>query len=261
MRILQLVIMLVGGGLGLLAVPLLPQQAQDWVTASQARVAGWADQAPNAFVSDSELDAAVSPVSTPRAPRVPITGSTLAPPPTPTVVAARDSATQDLKEFMLDLINRDRMDNGLTPVERGHNLAAQAHAEELFQRGFLGHWGLDGLKPYMRYTLASGAGAEAENVAGSNMPRIHGASYAKTPVRDSLLEAEEGLMASPGHRRNILNPWHQRVNLGIACDDVGCTVVQQFEHTYVQFDRVPSVSKGRLAFAGRLLGGFTYGGA
>lgn len=177
---------------------------------------------------------------------------------TPSSTSAILDTTQELRLFMLDLINTDRISNGLEPVKLGGNLAAQLHAEELFRNGFLGHWGLDGLKPYMRYTLAGGTGAEGENVSGSNEPRLPGVRYAKTPIRDSLREAQEGLMSSPGHRQNILDPWHQRVNLGIACDDVSCTVAQQFEHNYIQWNRVPSMEGGLLAFGGRMLGGFAY---
>ena len=159
---------------------------------------------------------------------------------------------------MLDLINRDRMANALTPVELGTNLAAQTHAEEVFRNGFLGHWGLDGLKPYMRYTLASGTWAEGENVSGPNNPRVPGASHVRTSVRDSLRETQQGLMASPGHRRNIFAPSHQCVNFGIACDQVDCTVVQQFESNHVQFERTPSIQDGQVIFSGRTLGGLVY---
>jgi hypothetical protein len=194
MRILRLVTLLIGAGLGLVAVPLLPQQSQDWVSGFQARVPIWAHQVRDTLLSDSEPTTNPSPAPTAAgAPQAPIPASTLVPTPAASVVATRDSATQDLREFMLDLINRDRIDNGLTPVDLGHNLASQAHAEELFHNGFLGHWGLNGLKPYMRYTLALGAGAEAENVAGSNMLRIRGVSYVKTPMKESLIKAQEGL--------------------------------------------------------------------
>ena len=159
---------------------------------------------------------------------------------------------------MVALINSDRMNNGLTPVELGNNPAAQLHADELFEQEFLGHWGLDGLKPYMRYTLAGGLGAESENASGSTDPRFPGVLYAETPVTDSLRKAQEGLMSSPGHRRTILDPWHQKVNLGIACDNVGCSVVQQFEHNYVAFDGIPSFSNGILAFSGRTFEGLVY---
>ena len=41
-------------------------------------------------------------------------------------------------------------------MERGSNNAAQLHAESSLQNCISSHWGLDGLKPYMRYSLAGG---------------------------------------------------------------------------------------------------------
>ena len=172
-----------------------------------------------------------------------------------------EAQTDEFRLFMLELINSDRVENGLSPLLLGNNPAAQAHAEELFRNGFLGHWGLDGLKPYIRYTLAGGTGAEGENVSGPIDPRIPGLRYAKTPVMDSLRKAQEGLMLSPGHRKNILNPWHQMVNLGIVCDEVSCSVVQQFESAYFDFNAMPVIKGGSLAalsFSGQLLDGFVY---
>ena len=159
---------------------------------------------------------------------------------------------------MLELINQDRKEHGLAAVELGSNVAAQPHAEELFSNQFLGHWGLDGLKPYMRYTLAGGTGKENENAAGPGTPRIPGALYIQTSVEENLKELQEGLMKSPGHRANILDPWHEKVNLGIACDDVSCTVVQQFESNYIEFVHLPTIENELLRFSGATLNGIRY---
>ena len=158
---------------------------------------------------------------------------------------------------MLDLINKDRAANDLGPVILGHNTAAQAHAEEMLAYGFGGHWGLDGLKPYMRYTLAGGTGREGENVLSQR--RLPGAEYDSTPPDEALTKAQGVLMDSPGHRRNILDPLHQSVNLGIACDHVGCFVTQQFESNHVSFDELPTINeRGVLGFSGKTLNGFSY---
>jgi len=82
--------------------------------------------------------------------------NTPSPTPRPTSTSTTD-LIGTYRLFMLDLINQDRSTNGLTAVELGSNTAAQEHAEELFNNGFLGHWGLDGLKPHMRYTMAEDA--------------------------------------------------------------------------------------------------------
>ena len=220
MKIALLLILLIVV-ISLIAVPKFNQRAQDW------------------FAERMQLTTGLTPAPAPASP-------------------ASTNATDDLRTLMLDLINQDRAVNGLTPVQLGGNPAAQAHAEELFENGFLGHWGLDGMKPYMRYTLAGGQGSESENASGSNTPRVQGTRYVTTPADDSLRLAQEGLMASPGHRRNILNPFHETVNLGIACDDVNCAVVQQFASNYLQFEHAPEIVLGQLEFSGKTVKGFRY---
>lgn len=67
---------------------------------------------------------------------------------------------------MLALINAERRIAGLAPVVLGDNDAAQLHAEASLENCFASHWGLDGLKPYMRYSLAGGYQSNGENVSG-----------------------------------------------------------------------------------------------
>ena len=67
-------------------------------------------------------------------------------------------------------------------------------------------------------------------------------------------------MSSPGHRRNILDRWHKKVNIGLAWDRYNFTAIQHFEGDYVQFDRLPSIDNGVLSFEGRAKNGVTFGG-
>ena len=69
-------------------------------------------------------------------------------------------------QFLLDIINGERMNAGLGPVTLGSNPAAQAHADSMLYNCFSSHWGLDGLKPHMRYSLAGGYQSNVENVSG-----------------------------------------------------------------------------------------------
>ena len=70
------------------------------------------------------------------------------------------------KQYMLQLINQARTAEGLSPVVLGDNDAAQLHAEASLENCFSSHWGVDGLKPYMRYSLAGGYQSNAENGSG-----------------------------------------------------------------------------------------------
>lgn len=161
---------------------------------------------------------------------------------------------------MLVLINDDRQSHGLAPVVLGDNVAAQQHAEDKLRNGYGSHWGMNGLTPFMRYTLAGGVNYEAENGSDPGFTE-KGVRYREQSPRQSLKEAQEGLMNSPGHRRNILNKWHKKVNLGIACNRYTCSVVQQFEGDYVEFSQEPGIIDGILSFEGNLKGGFTFDGA
>ena len=144
----------------------------------------------------------------------------------------------------------------------GDNVAAQKHAESMLEHGFSGHWGIDGLTPPMRYTIAGGINYMKENASGSR--GIKGADwerYRKSGWRELLDEAHLGLMNSPGHRRNILYEWHKKVSLGIACNEYTCSVIQNFEGDYTEFTRLPTISDaGVLEFSGRLKDGFVFSG-
>ncbi len=162
------------------------------------------------------------------------------------------SELEQYRQQLLALINADREAHSLFPVVLGNNSAAQGHAEDMLRQDYISHWDPLGLTPYMRYTLAGGEAYEAENVA---------LGYGGKSTTESLAEAQKWLMNSPGHRRNILDRWHNRVNLGIACNESACAVVQQFESDYVVFSVQPTISNGTLRFAGELRGDFTLQGA
>ena len=138
-------------------------------------------------------------------------------------------------------------------MDLGDNVAAQLHAESALENCFSSHWGIDGLKPYMRYTLAGGYHYNAENLSGRDYCITARDGYAKNrSANHEIRQATDGLMNSPGHRRNILNKWHRKVNIGIAMDDYNFTIVQHFEGDYVDYSELPSITNGTLAFKGNV---------
>ena len=60
----------------------------------------------------------------------------------------------------------------------------------------------------------------------------------------------EGWMNSPGHRRNILNSTHRKVNIGLATDGYNFGAVQHFEGDYAMYDTLPSIDGRILALSG-----------
>ena len=67
----------------------------------------------------------------------------------------------------MKLINMDRGQYGISPVRLGSNIAAQLHAQDMVEHSYLGHWWLDGRKPYMVYTQTGGTSYASENAAFS----------------------------------------------------------------------------------------------
>ena len=163
------------------------------------------------------------------------------------------------KQYMLQLINQARTAEGLSPVVLGDNDAAQLHAEASLENCFSSHWGVDGLKPYMRYSLAGGYQSNAENGSGLDYCIKRSDGYrAIGSIEWKIRQTMQGLMGSPGHRRNILNPWHKAVNLGFAWDRYNFQAVQHFEGDYVEYETIPKIENGILAVSGEAKNGVTF---
>ena len=162
---------------------------------------------------------------------------------------------------MLELINAERIQAGLDPVVLGDNVAAQLHAEASLNGCFSSHWGLDGLKPHMRYSLAGGYQSNGENGLGSNYCiKAYERYQTISDVDQEIREAIENWIDSPGHRDNILRPYHKQVNIGLAWDRYNFKAVQQFEGDYVEYDRLPAIDGGMLSFSGTVKNGARFVG-
>ena len=164
------------------------------------------------------------------------------------------------QDFMLALINADRGRFGRRPLDLGNNTAAQGHAAAMARHNFRSHWGLDGLTPYMRYTRAGGFNRELENIAGPE-PWTGPAESGGQDLAGALARAQQGMMGRPAQQANILDRWHRKVNLGVACTAAACWVTQQFEGDYARFEELPAIAAGELSFAGRLADGMELDGA
>ena len=152
---------------------------------------------------------------------------------------------------MLELINDERAKAGLNTVVLGDNIAAQLHAENSLANCFSSHWGTDGLKPYMRYSLAGGYQSNGENGSGADYCIKASDGYrAIDSIKSEISSAMAGWMRSAGHRSNILDPWHKKVNIGIAYDRYNAPMYQHFEGDYVEYDRMPAISNGILSLSG-----------
>jgi uncharacterized protein YkwD len=109
----------------------------------------------------------------------------------------------DAEGQMLVLLNRARAENGLEPlaVDETIRAVARTYAATMFQQGFFAHVDQDGHTPFDRMRAGNVTfGAAGENLALAPTVQI----------------AHDGLMNSPGHRANILNPRYRRIGIGVA---------------------------------------------
>ncbi len=136
----------------------------------------------------------------------------------------------------------------------GTNGAAQVHADNLVKFCVFSHWGVDGTKPYMRYSLAGGFQCNQENVYGLGLcvPELTNVTDMVGNVAVNIHKAMSGWMLSEGHRENILDQWHEKVNIGIAWDAYSLAIVQHFEDFHVAMGEPPSIVGGFLSLSGQV---------
>lgn len=103
---------------------------------------------------------------------------------------------------MLALLNEERVAAGLPPLTLDPRLVpvARAHSEEMFRLRYFGHQSPQTGSPFDRLQRAGIRYARA----GENL------AYAQ-----SVAVAHRGLMASEGHRENILRPEFTRIGIGV----------------------------------------------
>ena len=208
-----------------------------------------------------------TPTATPRPTASPMPTATPTPTPiptaTPTATATpRPTATptptlRDYKEYMLGLINQARGRAGAPPVALGDNRAPQVQAESALADCYSGHWGLDGLKPYMRYTLAGGYQSNVENERGPDY--CPPTALPHRGIEQLIRDAMDSWMGSPGERENILDPLHRKVSIGLAGDFYHYAAYQHFEGDYVDYNLLPAVdANGVFSMAGTLKNGAAF---
>ncbi|MEK7571510.1 MAG: CvpA family protein [Patescibacteria group bacterium] len=106
------------------------------------------------------------------------------------------------EQAMFRAVNTERQRAGLHLLSFDDSLrdVARAHSQDMLERGYFSHYTPDGISPFDRM---SAAGIEFLN-AGENL-----ALAPTTPL------AMQGLMNSPGHRANILNPNFNKIGIGV----------------------------------------------
>ena len=112
----------------------------------------------------------------------------------------------------------------------------------------------------MRYTLAGGYQFNSENTSGYAYCPLDPDRYRRTTITEKLNQAMEALLDSPGHLRNILDPYHRKVAIGISYRPPNLWLVQHFLGDYVEFTDEPDIESGELTLAGRVRNGVDISG-
>lgn len=150
-----------------------------------------------------------------------------------------DETRFTLRQELLRLINRDRKQFGLSPVELDPFASAVAddYCKQQIRDRVSGHFGLDGLAPYMRYSFAGGNDGVSENAAAWSATY----TFSARALYDMIHRSEEAMMnelpPKDGHRRTILDPYATHVGIGLAWDRGEFRIAEEFVRRYVNWSK------------------------
>jgi uncharacterized protein YkwD len=125
---------------------------------------------------------------------------------------------EDLEATMINLVNEEREKQGLNTLKADPalTLVGRMHSQDMFAKGYFSHYSLEGKTVSDRLQNAN----IRFLVAGENLA-----------LAQTLTIAHNGLMASPGHRANILQPKYGRIGIGILDGGIyGLMVTQVFKN-------------------------------
>ncbi|HET8796933.1 MAG TPA: CAP domain-containing protein, partial [Thermoanaerobaculia bacterium] len=136
----------------------------------------------------------------------------------PVAAGDLDATRATLRERMVRLINRDRQAFGLRPVALDAQASAigDAYCEAQLRNRTTGHFTIDGLAPYMRYSFAGGNDGVSENAAAWSADY----TFNERALVEMLGRSQDSMMAErpprDGHRKTILDPHATHVGIGLA---------------------------------------------
>ncbi len=150
-----------------------------------------------------------------------------------------DETRLSLRQELIRMINHDRRQAGLAPVELDPqaSVVGDAYCRQQIRYGTTGHYTIDGKAPYMRYSFAGGNDGLSENAAAWT------ANYTFTDraLYEMMRRSEEAMMAEAaphdGHRRTILDPNATHVGIGLAWEGGEFRMTEEFVRRYVTWSR------------------------
>src|SRR6202165_2554436 len=179
-------------------------------------------------------------------------------------IGAPDETRITLREELLRVINRDRKQFGLPPVQLDPfaSVVADNYCREQIRNGTSGHFTIDGQAPYMRYSFAGGNDGVSENAAAWSANYHLGDRALYEMMRRSQQAMMGEVAPHDGHRRTILDPYATHVGIGLAWEGGEFRLAQEFVRRYVQWTRpLPraATTGERVLCSGRPVPGYRVG--
>src|SRR5437899_8427541 len=170
-------------------------------------------------------------------------------------------AKKELYQYALRVVNEDRKTHGVGPVVLSNIESAQNHADDMLNSGYFSHWNTDGVKPYATYTKLEGRGEVDENISYVMAHCLAANCFANSfdPFKE-INDTEYSMMyddasSNWGHRDNIINPDHTRVNFGIAYNSQRFYFVEHFENDIVDW-KITQLNGNQLHLVGQIPSGY-----
>jgi uncharacterized protein YkwD len=149
----------------------------------------------------------------------------------------------ELKLKQLEQINRSRKKFNAKPLQLDilASRVANRMSREAAEHNFVGHWDLEGEKPYQRYAFAGGYDHVSENAYGEWSSR----DYENTPESISSLmqKGHATFMAekapNDGHKRTVIEKDHNFVGIGFYLTGKQFRYYEEYIDRYFEFDNIP----------------------
>lgn len=162
-----------------------------------------------------------------------------------------------LASHLLNQVNLERGEAGASSLKIDPLACAVAekHATEMARHNFLSHWGLDGRKPYHRYSFAGGVEAIQENGSALNSSTLIISDEVPVHLMSMHRSMHDEVPPHDGHRQTILNPYHTHVGFGYADYGYCVRLCELYIARYVSIDSYAATAPARSKFvlSGRLL--------
>ena len=136
----------------------------------------------------------------------------------------------DVATALFRLLNQTRRESGLPPLEQHSGLAevATAHSRDMVESGFVGHTSpTSGDAPARVQRAGYRSGLVLENIGRGYSPG----------------EIHRGLLASPGHRANIMNPDVTHVGVGVVAEPEGQRTAYVATEVFIRMAREIDTSR------------------